>query len=80
MNNYFADEMENDTLAFQTKPFYDRLTLDSRFIDALKARYGELRKGPLSEQHIIDVIDETCEHLTSAREREWYRWAAAKTA
>lgn len=76
MNNYFADEMENDTLAFQTKPFYDRLTLDSRFIDALKARYGELRKGPLSEQHIIDVIDETCEHLTSAREREWYRWAA----
>ena len=75
MNNYFADEMENDTLAFQTKPFFEQLTNDARFIDLLKERYGELREGPLSEEHILAVMDETDEYLTSAREREWYRWA-----
>lgn len=76
MNNYYLEEMENDTLAFQTKPFYDRLTKDTRFIDELKERYMELRKGVLSEEHITAVIDEACAYLTSAREREWYRWAA----
>lgn len=75
LNNYYADEMENDTLAFQTKPFYEQLCKDTRFIDALKARYSELREGPLSEEHIVEVIDETKAYLTSAREREWYRWA-----
>jgi len=76
MNNYYADEMETDTLAFQTKPFFERLSKDIRFIDALKARYNELRKGPLAEEHIVEVIEETKAYLTSAREREWYRWAA----
>lgn len=75
MNNYFAEEMENDTLAFQTKPFFEQLTNDARFIDLLKERYSELRDGPLSEEHILAVIEETDEYLTSAREREWYRWA-----
>ena len=76
MNNYFADEMENDTLAFQTKPFYEQLIKDKRFIDLLKKRYTELRKRELSEKHINDIINESIRHLTSAREREWYRWAA----
>lgn len=75
MNNYFADEMDPYTLAFQTKPFFEQLSKDTRFIDALKERYNELRKDVLSEEHIAAVIDETEEYLTSAREREWYRWA-----
>ena len=75
MNNYYGDEMENDTLAMQVKPLYDCLTKDARFVDALKARYFELRRGALSEEHINDVIDETIKYLTSAREREWYRWS-----
>ena len=75
MNNYYADEMETETLAFQVKPFFRELTNDSRFIDALKTRYSELRDGPLAYEHIVDVIEETNAYLTSAREREWYRWA-----
>ena len=75
MNNYYADEMETETLAFQVKPFFRELTNDSRFIDALKTRYSELRDGPLAYEHIVDVIEETKAYLTSAREREWYRWA-----
>ncbi|MBO5210288.1 MAG: CotH kinase family protein [Lachnospiraceae bacterium] len=76
MNNYYADEMDPSTLAFQTKPFFEQLSKDTRFIDCLKERYSELRKGPLSEEHVFAVIDETDEYLTSAREREWHRWAA----
>lgn len=76
MNNYFQDEMENDTLAFQVKPFYERLCLDERFITNLKKRYSELRDGPLSEEHIFEVMDETKAYLRSAQVREWYRWAA----
>lgn len=76
MNNYFDGEMDPYTLAFQTKPLFDRLTKDTRFIDKLKSRYSELRKGALSNQHIVEVIEETTRYLTSAKEREWYRWAA----
>lgn len=76
MNNYFQDEMEAETLAFQTKPLFQQLCLDKRFIDCLKERYGELRKGVLSEKHVFSVMDETVAYLNSAKVREWYRWAA----
>ncbi len=76
MNNYFQDEMETETTAFQERPFYDRLCMDRRFIELLQSRYAVLRKSTLSHEHICDVIDETTAYIHSAREREWYRWAA----
>lgn len=79
MNNYFGDEMDAYTIAFQTKPFFERLSKDSRFIDALKSRYSELRRDILSEEHILEVIDEAAAYLKSARQREWYRWASDYT-
>lgn len=75
MNNYFGDEMEPETLAFQTKPFYERLTKDKRFINCLKERYAVLRRNQLSEEHVFAVMDEAVDYLKSARVREWYRWA-----
>lgn len=76
MNNYYQDEMDPYTLAFQTKPFFEQLCRDERFIDCLKDRYSELRKGALAEEHVLEVMDEITEYLSSARVREWYRWAA----
>lgn len=76
MNNYFQEEMDPYTLAFQTKPFFEQLSKDKRFIDCLKARYSVLRKNALSEEHVFAVMDEAVAYLKSAREREWYRWAA----
>lgn len=76
MNNYFQDDMDPYTLAFQTKPFFERLCLDVHFIDLLKTRYSELRDGVLSEEHVINTIDETVAYLKSAQVREWYRWEA----
>lgn len=76
MNNYFAEEMDPYTLAFQTKPFYEQLTKDKRFLDCLKKRYSVLRNGPLLEEHVFAVMDEAVTYLKSAKEREWYRWEA----
>lgn len=76
MNNYFQDEMDTDTMAFQERPFYDRFCKDARFVDLLQSRYAVLRRDTLSYEHICDVIDETVAYIRSAREREWYRWAA----
>lgn len=76
MNNYYQDEMDPYTLAFQTKPMFDRLSKDKRFIDCLKERYAVLRKGALSEEHVFDVMNEAVAYLKSARQREWYRWEA----
>lgn len=79
MNNYFQEEMDPYTLAFQTKPFFAQLSKDERFIDCLKTRYSALRKGVLSEEHVFSVMEEAVAYLKSAREREWYRWAADYT-
>ncbi|MDE5698456.1 MAG: CotH kinase family protein [Lachnospiraceae bacterium] len=76
MNNYFQDEMETGTMAFQERPLFDRLSKDKRFVRLLQSRYAVLRKGALSHEHVCDVIDETTAYIRSAREREWYRWAA----
>lgn len=76
MNNYYQDEMDAKTLAFQTKPLFDRLTNDQRFLSALKDRYSKLQSSVLSEEHVYSVIEEAISHLRSARSREWYRWAA----
>lgn len=76
MNNYAMEEMETETMAFQERPLFDRFTKDIRFVDALQARYAVLQKSTLSHEHICDVIDETTAYIRSAREREWYRWAA----
>lgn len=76
MNNYYQNEMDPYTMAFQTKPFFEQLTKDKRFIDLLRKRYSELRQGALSEEHVVEVMNEAVDYLTAAREREWYRWEA----
>lgn len=76
MNNYFAEEMDAETLAFQTKPFFEQLCRDKRFIDCLKERYSVLRRGPLSEEHVKETITEVQAYLKNAQKREWYRWSA----
>lgn len=79
MNNYFAEEMDASVLAFQTKPMFAQLARDRRFIRLLKSRYSVLRRGALSEAHVFAVMEEASAYLRSAREREWYRWAADYT-
>ena len=50
--------------------------MDIRFVKKLEERYAKLRNGTLNEEHINAVINETVAYINSARQREWYRWAA----
>lgn len=76
MNNYFQDEMDPDTMAFQERPFFRQLAQDRYFVELLQKRYAKLRRDTLSDRHVKDVMDEAAAYIRSARVREWYRWAA----
>lgn len=74
MDNYKHEAMESADLAFQTKPWFDRLCKDRNFVEKLEKRYVELRRTVLSDDHVIGKIDEIVAHLGGAQEREWNRW------
>lgn len=76
MNNYYQDEMDPSTIAFQDKPIYWKLTKDKRFVELLQSRYAELQKGALNYENVVKTIDQTVKYIESARIREWYRWDA----
>ena len=76
MNNYFLEEMDPYTMAFQEKPFFKQLTQDRHFVELLQTRYAKLRRDTLSDSHVESVMDEAAAYIKSARVREWYRWAA----
>jgi hypothetical protein len=74
LDNYYREELDYDAVAFQTKPWFDRLCLDHSFIKKLEERYLKLRSGPLSEPRVINKIDEITAHLGGAIDRDWARW------
>lgn len=76
MNNNSFEEMDTKSIAFHTKPLFDRLLLDRKFINILKSRYTVLRSSALKEEHINDIIAEVRRYLRSATKREWFRYAA----
>lgn len=74
IDNYKLEALETESLAFHKKPWFDRLCRDQSFVEKLEKRYIELRHSSLSEQHVMNKIDEIVVHLGGAQEREWYRW------
>ncbi len=74
MNNYYAEEMNPESIAFQTRTFYTELVKDRSFVKFLKKRYAELRRHFLSDNYINMLIEEATQYLNSAQVREWYRW------
>lgn len=79
MDNYYLEPLSEDDLAFQTKPWFDRLCMDKEFIKKLASRYANLRRGILSDEHIAEKIDEIVAYLGDAIEREWSRWGDTYT-
>lgn len=76
MNNYFQEEMDTETMAFQERSFFKQLCKDRRFVELLQARFAALQRSAFREDHVYDVIDEAAAHIRCAREREWNRWRA----
>ena len=75
MDNYMYEPLETESLAFYTKPWFDRLCKDAEFVDKLEARYVKLRQSELSNQNVVEKIDEIIAYLGGAQEREWMRWS-----
>lgn len=76
IDNYIYEPLETESLAFYTKPWFDRLCTDRNFIYKLERRYTKLRHGTLSDQKVIGKIDEIITHLGGAQKREWARWGS----
>lgn len=74
MDNYRSEALDTDSLALQTKPWFDRLCKDTAFLKRLERRYAQLRHSSLSEKHITGRIDEIALYLGGAQQREWARW------
>lgn len=75
MDNYIYEPLEVEHMAFQLKPWFDRLVLDRSFVEKLESRYAYLRRTVLSDENITDLISETVDYIGPSQEREWSRWA-----
>lgn len=74
MDNYLPEGLKAEHTALQTKPWFDRLCRDRTFLERLERRYAQLRRGSLSEAHVMERTDEIIQYLGVAQEREWARW------
>ena len=75
LDNYIKEPLQIEVTAFQTSPWFDRLMRDATFLSKMEKRYAELRSGPLSDKNILQTIKAIEDHLGSAIDREWARWA-----
>lgn len=75
MNNSARSEANPEHLAMQTRTFFEELCQDKYFVNQMKKRYAELRRGVLSDENVERVIDQSVAYLKSAQVREWNRWA-----
>lgn len=79
MDNYILEPLKVDVMAFQIKPWFDRLVLDKSFVEKLQKRYYNLRKTVFSDMYMNNSIDEILAYIGPAQEREWTRWANVYT-
>ena len=56
------------------KPWFDRLMMDINFANKVVERYKELRKTYLSDEYLIEFIDETVKLLGDSIKRNFDRW------
>lgn len=54
--------------------WYVMLTKDEDFIENIISRYRQLREGVLSEEYLMQYIDDTIEYLGPAIERNFKKW------
>lgn len=56
------------------KSWFDRLMMDSNFVNKVVERYKELRQTYLSDEYLLNFIDETVELLGDSIKRNFERW------
>ena len=58
----------------QNKLWFAMLTKDEDFTNQIISRYRQLRKGCLSEEYLMNYIDDTIEYLGPAIDRNFEKW------
>ncbi len=74
IDNYTEEPLDVTSMAFQISPWFDRLITDKSFVQKLEKRYSKLRREYLSEETIMNTIEQIQAHIGPAQEREWQRW------
>ena len=73
-DNYIEKEIGLYDFAMQNRLIFDMLCRDEVYTEAIIARYKELRQGVLSEEYLIDYIDQTIAYLGPAIDRNFDKW------
>lgn len=74
MDNSRQEELNLDVTALQVKPWFECLAKDKYFLNKVEDRYAELRRNLISDDSIMELIDELDTYIGGAKEREWLRW------
>ena len=73
LNNYFHDFSHSGFLLVN-RSWYGRLMTDESFVRRVIARYRELREGILSDEYLLQYMDDVVEYLGPAIERNDEVW------
>lgn len=73
-NNYIPDMSEPHYFMMADKPWFEYLLKDYYFVDRVIKRYKELRKTYLSDEYLLNYIDETVAYLGPAIDRNYEVW------
>lgn len=73
-DNYMEMETGYSELLIHDKVWYYMLFKSERFVSRVLERYEELRTTVLSEEYLMDYVDETLEYLGPAIERNFEVW------
>ena len=73
-DNYMETETGYSELLIHDKVWYYMLFKSERFVSRVLERYEELRNTVLSEEYLMDYVDETLEYLGPAIERNFEVW------
>ena len=74
-DNYIGAEFNTQGFHFaDNKIWYTMLLKDEKFVNKVQERYKELRKTYLSEEYLMNYIDESIEYLGDAINRNFDVW------
>lgn len=73
-DNYIDYPNDETKFSMLDVPIFDALIKDQTFVDTVVSRYRSHRKGVLSEEYLLNYIDETNEWLDGAVDRNYEKW------
>lgn len=74
-DNYQEVPVETDQWLLPSNSWFDQLVKDRSFVDRVRQRYRELRRGPLSEKHLYEQIEQFQAELGEAVDRNYAIWS-----